>query len=33
MTQLDLVPTGKAATCWIAAAGGFFYASNAGTAT
>ena len=30
VTQLDLVPTGKAATCWIAPAGGFFYASNAG---
>jgi 6-phosphogluconolactonase (cycloisomerase 2 family) len=32
VTQLDLVPTGKAATCWIAPAGGFFYASNAGSA-
>ncbi len=32
VTQLDLVPTGKAATCWIAPAGGFYYASNAGTA-
>jgi 6-phosphogluconolactonase (cycloisomerase 2 family) len=32
VTQLDLVPTGKAATCWIAAAGGWFYASNAGSA-
>jgi 6-phosphogluconolactonase (cycloisomerase 2 family) len=31
-TQLDLVPTGKAATCWIAPAGGFLYASNAGSA-
>ena len=32
VTQLDLVPTGKAATCWIAQAGGFLYASNAGSA-
>jgi 6-phosphogluconolactonase (cycloisomerase 2 family) len=32
VTQLDLVPTGKAATCWIAPAGGFLYASNAGSA-
>jgi 6-phosphogluconolactonase (cycloisomerase 2 family) len=32
VTQLDLVPTGKAATCWIAPAGGWFYASNAGSA-
>ena len=32
VTQLDLVPTGKAATCWIAPAGGFYYASNAGSA-
>jgi 6-phosphogluconolactonase (cycloisomerase 2 family) len=31
-TQLDLVPTGLAATCWIAPAGGFLYASNAGSA-
>jgi 6-phosphogluconolactonase (cycloisomerase 2 family) len=32
VTQLDLVPTGKAATCWIAPAAGWFYASNAGSA-
>jgi 6-phosphogluconolactonase (cycloisomerase 2 family) len=32
VTQLDLVPTGEAATCWIAPAGGFLYASNAGSA-
>jgi 6-phosphogluconolactonase (cycloisomerase 2 family) len=32
VTQLALVPTGEAATCWIAPAGGFFYASNAGSA-
>jgi 6-phosphogluconolactonase (cycloisomerase 2 family) len=32
VTQLALVPTGQAATCWIAPAGGFFYASNAGSA-
>jgi len=33
VTQLALVPTGQAATCWIAAAGGFYYSSNAGSAT
>jgi 6-phosphogluconolactonase (cycloisomerase 2 family) len=33
VTQLSLVPTGAAATCWVAPAGGFFYASNAGSAT
>ena len=27
------MPTGESATCWIAPAGGFFYASNAGSAT
>jgi 6-phosphogluconolactonase (cycloisomerase 2 family) len=32
VTQLALVPTGQAATCWIAPAGGFLYASNAGSA-
>jgi 6-phosphogluconolactonase (cycloisomerase 2 family) len=32
VTQLALVPTGKAATCWIAPAGAFLYASNAGSA-
>jgi 6-phosphogluconolactonase (cycloisomerase 2 family) len=32
VTQLALVPTGEAATCWIAPAGGFVYASNAGSA-
>jgi len=32
VTQLDLVPTGEAATCWVAPAGGFLYASNAGSA-
>jgi 6-phosphogluconolactonase (cycloisomerase 2 family) len=30
---LDAVPTGQAATCWIAPAGGLFYASNAGSAS
>jgi len=33
VTPLALVPTGEVATCWIAPAGGFFYASNAGSAT
>jgi 6-phosphogluconolactonase (cycloisomerase 2 family) len=33
VTQRSLVPTAAAATCWIAPAGGFFYASNAGSAT
>ena len=33
VTQLALVPTGQAATCWIAPAGGLYYASNAGSAT
>jgi 6-phosphogluconolactonase (cycloisomerase 2 family) len=32
VNQLALVPTGEAATCWIAPAGGFLYASNAGSA-
>jgi 6-phosphogluconolactonase (cycloisomerase 2 family) len=32
VTQLALVPTGKAATCWIAPAAGFLFASNAGSA-
>jgi len=31
ITQLAFVPTGQAATCWIAPAGGLFYASNAGS--
>jgi 6-phosphogluconolactonase (cycloisomerase 2 family) len=33
LTQLDVVPTGEAATCWIARAGSHFYASNAGSGT
>jgi 6-phosphogluconolactonase (cycloisomerase 2 family) len=28
---LDAVPTGQSATCWVASAGGFFFASNAGS--
>ncbi len=31
LTQIDSVATGQAATCWIAPAGRFFYASNAGS--
>jgi len=31
VTQLDLVPTGQVATCWVAPADGYFYASNAGS--
>jgi hypothetical protein len=30
---LDAVPTGQSATCWVASAGGFFFASNAGSGT
>jgi hypothetical protein len=32
-TLLDAVGTGAAATCWVAPARGFLYASNAGSAT
>ncbi len=31
LSQLDSVPTGQAATCWVAPAGQFLYASNAGS--
>jgi 6-phosphogluconolactonase (cycloisomerase 2 family) len=31
VTQLDSVATDQAATCWVAAAGSYFYASNAGS--
>ena len=31
VTQLDLVPTGQVATCWVAPADGYFFASNAGS--
>ncbi|MBO0867939.1 MAG: hypothetical protein J2P15_05185, partial [Micromonosporaceae bacterium] len=30
---LDQEPTGQAATCWVVADGGLFYASNAGSGT
>jgi len=33
LTQLDAVATNQAATCWVAADGGYFYASNAGSAS
>jgi len=33
ITQIDSVPTGQAATCWVVAADGLFYASNAGSAS
>jgi 6-phosphogluconolactonase (cycloisomerase 2 family) len=33
VTQLDSVATNQAATCWVAAAGARFYASNAGSAS
>jgi hypothetical protein len=33
LTSLRTVPTGQAATCWVAPARGFFYASNAGSAS
>jgi DNA-binding beta-propeller fold protein YncE len=32
LTLLDAVGTGQAATCWVATAGGFLFASNAGSA-
>ncbi len=33
VTQLDAVSSTQAATCWVAPAGGYFYTSNAGSAT
>jgi len=33
VTAIDVVPTSQTATCWVAPAGRFFYASNAGSAT
>ena len=33
LTSLSAVPTGEAATCWIAPAQGFLHASNAGSAS
>jgi 6-phosphogluconolactonase (cycloisomerase 2 family) len=33
VTQLDAVPSTQAATCWVVPAGGYFYTSNAGSAT
>jgi 6-phosphogluconolactonase (cycloisomerase 2 family) len=33
VTPIDAVPTGQAATCWVAPAQGFLYASNAGSAS
>jgi 6-phosphogluconolactonase (cycloisomerase 2 family) len=33
VTLLDRVATGQSATCWVAPANGFLYASNAGDAT
>jgi hypothetical protein len=33
VTQLDAVGTGQEATCWVVAAGGLFYASNAASAS
>ena len=33
VTSLHSVATGQAATCWVAAAGSFFYVSNAGSAS
>jgi DNA-binding beta-propeller fold protein YncE len=33
LSQLDSVGTGAAATCWVAPAGSFLFASNAGSAT
>jgi DNA-binding beta-propeller fold protein YncE len=33
VTEIDAVPTTQAATCWVAPAGRFLYASNAGSGT
>jgi 6-phosphogluconolactonase (cycloisomerase 2 family) len=33
VTPIDTVATGQSATCWVAPARGFFYASNAGSGT
>jgi hypothetical protein len=33
VTPIDAVGTGQSATCWVAQAQGFFYASNAGSAS
>jgi 6-phosphogluconolactonase (cycloisomerase 2 family) len=33
LTPLDVVPTGQAATCWVAPAGNYLFTSNAGSAT
>lgn len=33
LSQLDSEPTGQAATCWVAPAGQYLYASNAGSAS
>ncbi|HTY95706.1 MAG TPA: hypothetical protein VMB91_01610 [Solirubrobacteraceae bacterium] len=33
LTALSVVATEQAATCWVAAAGGYYYASNAGSAS
>ncbi len=33
LLQLDVVPTGQAATCWVVGAGDRFYVSNAGSAS
>jgi 6-phosphogluconolactonase (cycloisomerase 2 family) len=33
VTEIDSVPTTQVATCWVAPAGRFLYASNAGSAT
>jgi 6-phosphogluconolactonase (cycloisomerase 2 family) len=33
VTPINAVATGQAATCWVASAQGFFYASNAGSAS
>jgi 6-phosphogluconolactonase (cycloisomerase 2 family) len=33
VTEIDSVPTTQAATCWVAPAGRFLYASNAGSGT
>jgi 6-phosphogluconolactonase (cycloisomerase 2 family) len=33
VTPIEAVPTGQAATCWVATTGEYFFASNAGSAT
>jgi hypothetical protein len=33
VSQLDTVPSGQVATCWVAQAGGYFFTSNPGSSS